>query len=155
MYLKLSSCNIIYLAFKKRLIRWLFDSKVLLANRKGNKRLSFLCFYPIGCKVFICDFHREQAWDRWLKKIANECSEIRLKIIALLRSIARADTVNDCEKAINSLKESTYWLENANFREYISKYWLNIKEVFLLILMGKTCCWKIFQVFADKKRNAN
>ena len=90
-----------------------------------------------------------------MKKIANGCSENRLKIIALLRSIARADTVNDWEKAINSLKESTYWLENANFKEYISKYWLNIKEVFLLFLMGKTCCWKNFQVFADKKQSEN
>ena len=116
----------------------------MLTNRKDNKRLSFLCLYQIGCKVFICDFHREQAWDRWLKKIANGCSENRLKILAVLRSIARADTVNDCEKAINSLKESTYWLENANLREYISKYWLNIKEVFLLFLIGKTICWKNF-----------
>ena len=51
------------------------------------------------------------------------------KDISSIASIAPADTVNDCEKAINSLKESTYWLENANLREYISKYWLNIKEV--------------------------
>ena len=85
--------------------------------------------YQIGCKIFICDFHREQTWDRSLKKIAIGCSENHLKILALLRLIAPADTVNDCEKAINSLKESTYWLENANLREYISKYWLNIKEV--------------------------
>ena len=97
--------------------------------RKGNKRLSFLRLYQIGCKIFICDFHREQAWDRSLKKITIESSENHLKILALLRLIARADTVNDCEKAINSLKESTYWFENANLREYISKYWLSIKEV--------------------------
>ena len=101
--------------------------------------------YQIGCKVFICDFHREQAWDRWLKKIANGCSENRLKILALLRSIARADTVNDCGKAVDSLKKSTYWLENANLREYISKYWLNIKKVFLLFLIGKLFVGKIFR----------
>ena len=101
----------------------------MFTNRKGNKRLSFLRLYQIGCQVFICDFHLEQAWDWWLKKIANGCSENCLKILALLRSIARADTVNDCEKAVNSLKKSTYWLENANLREYILKYWLNIKEV--------------------------
>ena len=101
----------------------------MFTNRKGNKRLLFLRLYQIGCKIFKCDFHRKQAWDRWLKKIANGYSENSLKILALLRSIARADTVNDCEKAINSLKESTYWLEIANLREYISKHWLNIKEV--------------------------
>ena len=80
-------------------------------------------------KVKSCEFHREQAWDRWLKKIANRCSGNRLMILALLRSIACADAVNDCKKAINLLKKSTYWLENANLRQYISKYWLNIKQV--------------------------
>ena len=127
----------------------------MFTNRKGNRRLSFLCLYQIGCKVFIRDFHYKQAWDRWLKKIANGCSEHCFKILALFWSIARADTVNDCEKAINSLKESTYCLENANLRKYISKYWLNIKEVFLLFLIGKTFCWKNFQVFADRKQSTN
>ena len=65
------------------------------------------------------------------------------KDISSIASIAPADTVNDCEKAINSLKESTYWLENANLREYISKCWLNIKEVFLLFLIGKLFVGKI------------
>ena len=67
------------------------------------------------------------------------------KDISSIASIAPADTVNDCEKAINSLKESTYWLENANLREYISKCWLNIKEVFLLFLIGKLFVGKIFR----------
>ena len=112
----------------------------------NNKRLSFfLCLYQIRCKVFICDFHREQAWDRWLKKIANGCSQNCLKILALLRSIARADTINNSKKAINSLKESTYWLENVNLREFILKYWLNIKKVFLLFLIEKLLVGKIFR----------
>ena len=54
-----------------------------------------------------------------------------------MQSIARTDTVNDRKKAINSLKKSTYWLENANLREYISKYWLNTKGIFLLFVIGK------------------
>ena len=100
----------------------------MFTNRKSNRRLSLLCLYRTGYKIFKCDFHREQAWDQWLKKIANGCLENRLKLLPLLRSIARADTVNDCKKAINFLKELTYWLENANLREYISKYLLNIKR---------------------------
>ena len=92
----------------------------MFANRKGNKRLSFLCFYQIGSKFFIFDFYHEQAWDRWLKRITNGCSENRIKtLLALLQSITRADTVNNCEKAINLLNESTHWLQNANLREFI------------------------------------
>ena len=28
----------------------------------------------IGCEVFLCDFHREQAWERWTAKSANGVS---------------------------------------------------------------------------------
>ena len=80
--------------------------------------------------MFLCDFHREQSWDRWLKKKANGCADEKLKILSLLRSIARSDTEEKCEKAIEILKNSVYWAEEP-FREYISKYWLSIKQVIL------------------------
>ena len=117
----------------------------MFTNRKSNKRFSFLWMYQIGWKSLHMWFSSKQAWHRWLKKIANRCSENCLKILALLRSIARANTVSDCEKVINSSKESRYWLKNANLREYISKYWLNIKKVFLLFLIGKLFVGKIFR----------
>ena len=88
--------------------------------------------------MFICNFHREQAWDRWLKKVAYGCVENRLAIIGLLRSFARADTVDQCEKATATLKISSYWLDNSNLGGYLSRYWLNIKEVTL-------SCYKFFQ----------
>ena len=77
--------------------------------------------------MFICDFHREQAWDRWLKKVANGCVENRLAILGLLRSVARADIVDQCEKAITTLKISSYCLGNSNLGDYLSRYWLNIR----------------------------
>ena len=81
--------------------------------------------------MFICDFHREQAWDCWLRKAANGCVENRPAILCLLRSIARADKVDQCEKAIATLKISSYSLENSNLGDYLSRYWLTIKEVIL------------------------
>lgn len=45
-----------------------------------------------GCNVLICDFQREQTWDRCLKKKVKGCSADRLKILSLLRSIARSET---------------------------------------------------------------
>ena len=65
------------------------------------------------------------------KKVANGCVENQLPILVLLRSVARADTVDQCEKAIATLKISSYWLENSNLGDYLSRYWLNIKEVTL------------------------
>ena len=81
--------------------------------------------------MFICDFHREQVWDRFLKQVANGCVENRLTMLGLLRSVARTHTVNYYEKAIATLQISSYWLENSNLRDYFSRYWLNIKEVTL------------------------
>ena len=91
---------------------------------KHNKLYIFL-----ECKVFICDFHREQAWDRWLKKKSNGCSNERLKILSLLRSIARSETIECCNSAVNELKSSSYWADYSNLRDYITRYWLSIKEV--------------------------
>ncbi|XP_065679788.1 uncharacterized protein LOC136094113 [Hydra vulgaris] len=82
----------------------------------------------VGCVVFICDFHREQAWDRWLKTKSNGLTQDRLKILCLLRMIARADTVEICEAEINNLKNCFYWINNKALREYLSRYWLPIKH---------------------------
>ena len=95
--------------------------------------------------MFICRFHREQAWDRWLKKVANGCVENRLATLGLLRSIARADTVDQCEKATATLKTSSYWFENSNLGDYLSRYWLNIKEVIL------GCCKFLQQLSSGMK----
>ena len=81
--------------------------------------------------MFIYDFHREQAWDRWLKKVANGCVENWLAVPGLLHSVTHPDTVDQCEKVIATLKISFYWLESSNLGDYLSRYWLNIKEVTL------------------------
>ncbi|XP_065648764.1 uncharacterized protein LOC136078033 isoform X2 [Hydra vulgaris] len=81
-----------------------------------------------GCVVFICDFHREQAWDRWLKTKCNGLMEDRQKIMGLLRIIAHADTYEICESAIENLKISSYWTNHEALRNYISRYWLAIKH---------------------------
>ncbi|XP_047145632.2 uncharacterized protein LOC124818650 [Hydra vulgaris] len=81
-----------------------------------------------GCVVFICDFHREQAWDRWLKTKCNGLMEDRLKVLSLLRIVAHADTYEICESAILNLKNSSFWKNNEVLRNYISRYWLTIKH---------------------------
>ena len=82
-----------------------------------------------GCSVFICDFHREQAWERWLKKKINGFASVKQKVIALFRRIAHSETITDSEKAIEDLQNSEYWKNGANLREYFTKTWLKNKEV--------------------------
>ena len=84
----------------------------------------------LGTKAILCDFHREQAWERWLAKKANGCSQRKGDILPFLRRIARSRTIDEMNDAISNLEKSEFFDENfKTFREYIEKYWLSIKEV--------------------------
>ena len=89
----------------------------------------------LGCIVLICDFHREQAWDRWLKKKVHGCSEKKDDILPKMRRIAHSLSEEDMQKAIEVLKSSEYWTESKYnlFQEYFSNYWLPITKVFYFI----------------------
>ena len=53
------------------------------------------CFPSV--KLYLCDFHREQAWERWTKKsLSKEDGEI---LLSLLRNCAGAPSCEDQEHA--------------------------------------------------------
>eukprot|EP00112_Aurelia_sp_Birch-Aquarium-sp1_P016616 Seg3784.2 transcript_id=Seg3784.2/GoldUCD/mRNA.D3Y31 product="hypothetical protein" protein_id=Seg3784.2/GoldUCD/D3Y31 len=83
-----------------------------------------------GCKVIICDFHREQAWDRWLSKSTNNVRPHKEAILAHLRKFAKAESIEEFEMAEETLKASEFW--NANYdsklREWFENTWLEEKE---------------------------
>ena len=58
------------------------------------------------CKVLLCDFHREQAWERWTAKKDNGVAENRECILALMRQLARARTEDACENALKQLRDT-------------------------------------------------
>ena len=90
--------------------------------------------YYIGCRVLICDFHREQAWERWLSKISNMCSKRKGDILPILRRIARSRTEQEMTEAITSIENSEFWTDNtySKLKIYLQKYWFPIKEVAVL-----------------------
>ena len=42
--------------------------------------------------MFICDFHREQAWERWFNAIKNGAHMIKSEMLYKFRRIARSRT---------------------------------------------------------------
>ena len=84
-----------------------------------------------GCTAFICDFHREQAWERWLKKTSNGCILIKDEVLHLLRRIARFGSEGECKQAVDALKKSKIWSNNKYKKlvKYLESYWLNIPHV--------------------------
>lgn len=51
----------------------------------------FAGFKDVGTFVYLCDFHQEQAWERWCRKSENGLGATeKEKVLNLLRSIASA-----------------------------------------------------------------
>lgn len=43
-------------------------------------------------QIYICDFHRGQAWERFLTKSSNGLTDRKQSVLAKLRAVARART---------------------------------------------------------------
>ena len=69
--------------------------------------------------VFLCDFHREQAWNRWVNKKNNGVYHIADEVKCRLRRIANSVTVEEANESIQSLES---W---ENFTDPLKKYFKN------------------------------
>ena len=89
-------------------------------------------------KVYLCDFHREQSWDRRTKDhkhgLSKEDSQILLE---LLRNCAQAPPSNDDKKsqdyhyflALERLEKSDVWINNMQVQNWLTNTWLSIPQV--------------------------
>lgn len=78
----------------------------------------------LGTTTYICDFHREQAWERWLRKADNGLNEHREEVLHLLRNVAKSSTEDAYHDNLTSLKTSELWLSNPQLRNWFEKTWL-------------------------------
>ena len=80
--------------------------------RRGHYLVTswFLILYY--CQVLLCDFHREQALERWTAKKDNGVSHSRETLLTLMRQIARQRQ----RKALKILYEITDWKGNQKLR---------------------------------------
>lgn len=79
-------------------------------------------------KVVLCDFHREQAWDRWLKR-TDSSVQSREAILTCSR-IANSSTEKEMERHVSDLKSSRR-LMNSKLRACLECQWLAIKETWV------------------------
>lgn len=76
--------------------------------------------------VYICDFHREQAWQRWVKAGKNGLTMAELKMfLEFMQAIARARPENGYRKAVENLRKSKLYVENPKVQDYCEKVWLD------------------------------
>ena len=73
----------------------------------------------------LCDFHREQDWNRFLRRDANGIRKDEQEPIkAMLQRLARSKTEEEFEESRKRLMESTLWSSNKSLQNYISTVWL-------------------------------
>ena len=105
-------------------------------------------------RVFLCDFHREQAWERWTKDHKHGLTvEEQGQLLQLLRACANAppqrgedvtDKLLGYSSAVSILKTSTVWKDHQEVRVWLSTYWLSIPQVrsnVVLCMGGLTTCF--------------
>lgn len=66
----------------------------------------------------MCDFHREQARERWVSKNYNGVWTEKETLLSHLRRIARAEIVLKYNQAVDALKLLTMWKENKKLRTW-------------------------------------
>ena len=87
--------------------------------------------------VYICDFHREQCWERWVKDHKHGLTETEGAELLDLRDCAWAPPSRSIDQtedslyrlAVGHLKASQVWLQKEHVRTWLSNYWLSIPKV--------------------------
>lgn len=74
--------------------------------------------------VFLCDFHREQAWLRWLGNQQHGVHMHKEEILSQLRKIASSETEESLKEAIENLKKGDVWKNNPKLQAWFTKTWL-------------------------------
>jgi hypothetical protein len=76
-----------------------------------------------GMRVFLCSFHREQAWTRWTKKSVSK--EATSELLKGFRAIAHACDKLELEAAENRLKASEHCTIDSPAWKYFEQHWMS------------------------------
>ena len=91
-----------------------------------------------GTTVYLCDFHREQAWERWVREKKHGLSTSDAEwLLSQLRACAWAPSSSDehmpvdhqFQQAVTKLKQSNLWKSNENVRQWVTNTWLSVSKV--------------------------
>ena len=83
--------------------------------------------------MLLCDFHREQAWERWLSATAHGMRSHKDTLLVLMQRIAKAESEEAYHEAVKSLLEDPVWkaTDSQNLRNWFGKIWLPEHKVHL------------------------
>lgn len=75
-------------------------------------------------EVMLCNFHREQAWERWVKKKENDVPpDQKDALLGHFRKIANSSSREEFDEAYKCLKNSVFW-RNDKVASYFETQWM-------------------------------
>ncbi|XP_065067607.1 uncharacterized protein LOC135693148 [Rhopilema esculentum] len=77
-----------------------------------------------GAEVYLCDFHPEQAWTRWVSATKNKVNEYKIEVLARLGRLAKAESEVQYHKMLHELRESSIWKDSPALQQWFSNQWL-------------------------------
>ena len=102
-------------------------------------------------QLYLCDFHREQAWERWVKDRKHGLTDTQSsELLDLLRDCANSPVNTSVEKeptdyffkqACDRLQMSDVWKRNEQVRKWISTTWFSCSK-FWARCLDLSCCRK-------------
>ena len=82
--------------------------------------------------LYLCDFHREQAWERWVSKVTNGVNKVKDEVLSRLRRVAHASSPSKYQDALECLVTSTVWKEHHKLQLWFTNTWLSHYQVMFL-----------------------
>ena len=115
-----------------------WDPKYFITDYLDAEMSAINKFFP-KTQLYLCEFHREQAWERWVKDRKHGLSEIQAAtLLDLLRDCANAPVNSTVEnepadylfkQALERLTASDIWKNNEQVQQWLSTTWLSCPEL--------------------------
>ena len=78
-----------------------------------------------GVVAYICDFHRQQAIQRWARAAKNGLDQYEREFLqSAMTRIGRAPTETQYNDELSKLRQSTLYKTKENVRDYVEKTWI-------------------------------
>lgn len=81
-----------------------------------------------GVPIYICDFHREQSWLRWLKKKENVDSADAIVLLKFFRKLAKSRNDEEFSRNLDELCSSSEYQRNPKVEAYLKNTWIPHKS---------------------------
>ena len=110
---------------------------IFMTDYSEAESLAIVQVFPTS-KIYLCDFHQEQRWQRWIKdkKHGLTASDGKL-LLSFLRKMAFAESGKSSGQSIGyfyaqaeaQLRKSSVWEQNPKVRSWLESKWRPIPQV--------------------------